>query len=51
MKVYKIEVTTAEKPYKHIEIVKAEDDLEAIDKVVEYYTVNLNKEIMDIKVV
>lgn len=51
MKVYKIEVTTAEKPCKHIEIVKAEDDLKAIDKVYEHYTKKLKQEILDIKVI
>lgn len=48
MKFYKIQVTTEEAPYKRMEFVSAEDELEAIDKVAENYK---NKNILDIKAV
>lgn len=51
MKNYTVEVETKEKPYKHFIIVSASDEIEAIDKVAEHYMADLNKEIIDIKVI
>lgn len=47
MKVFNVKLTTAD--YKeHIEFVSAEDELEAIDKVVEAYK---EQEILDVEVI
>ena len=50
MKIYKVEVTMAKYLNKHIEIVEAETELDAIDKVYKHYA-ETHKEILDIKVV
>jgi hypothetical protein len=47
MKFYRVEIITADNK-KHIEFTSGEDEIEAIDKVVEKYK---NKEILDVKVV
>ncbi|MGM9881484.1 MAG: hypothetical protein ACI31S_01420 [Bacilli bacterium] len=47
-KIYKIEITTADNK-KHIEFSEGEDEINAMDKVYEYYKKE-NKEIIDIKV-
>jgi hypothetical protein len=46
MNFYKVEIVTADKR-RHTEFVAAEDELKAMDKVVEHYK---GKEILDIKV-
>lgn len=51
MKIYNVEITTAEKPYKHVVQLTAENELDAIDKAHEHYTIDLDKEIVDIKVI
>lgn len=50
-KIYTVKIETAEKPYQHFLMVEAEDELQAIDKIEKYYVTELNKEIIDIKVV
>lgn len=50
-KIYTIKIETKEKPYQHFLMVEAEDELQAIDKVANYYITELNKEIIDIKAV
>lgn len=51
MKIFKVEIQTVEIPYKHIEMVSAETELDAIDTIVRHYEKDLHKEIIDIKVV
>ena len=46
-KLYTVEVTTSEEPYKKVVFMSAEDELEAIDKVAK----NFEQEIIDIKII
>lgn len=50
MKIYKIEVILDKYVNKRVEIVEAESELDAIDKIYKHYAEN-HKEIIDIKVV
>lgn len=51
MKIYTVKIEVKDESYYNYVAVEAEDELEAIDKVENYYITELNKEIIDIKVV
>ena len=48
-KVYMVEVTL-ENNKKHTEMVKAENDLAAIDMVYEHYVSNLKQNVLDVRI-
>lgn len=49
-KVYMVEVTL-ENNKKHTEMIKAENDLVAIDMVYDHYTKDLKKNVLDIRII
>lgn len=51
MEFYKVKVKIQESDKEFIEFVSAEDDIDAIDKVMKYYTEDLKRHVEDIKVV